>query len=255
MDIAVITGASSGLGKVFAEKVCAKYTDLDEVWLIARRKERLEYFAKEHPEVNIRPIALDLSLESCYEELAGILKETNPNIRILINNAGFNKMGRFDNARKSDILSTINVNVKGMTMVNKTCLPYLWKGSFEIITGSVGSFAPIPGQAVYSASKAYTRFFAVAMREELKKRGINVMMLSPGNMKTDMYMNAAGDGSATNAKTDKLPFLDLDKVTETALIRAASGKGNYTPRLFFKAYRVLCKIVPSAMMAKIVSVE
>ena len=64
MDIAVITGASSGLGKVFAEKVCVRYPDLDEVWLIARRKDRLEQFAQEHPTVNIRPIALDLSLDS-----------------------------------------------------------------------------------------------------------------------------------------------------------------------------------------------
>lgn len=158
MDIAVITGASSGLGKVFAEKVCARYKDLDEIWLIARRKDRLEQFAQEHPDVKIRPISMDLSLDSSYEELAEILAEASPNIRVFINNAGFNKMDRFDKAKKSDILSTINVNVKGMTMVNKVCLPYLSKGSFEIITGSVGSFAPIPGQAVYSGSKVYTRF-------------------------------------------------------------------------------------------------
>ena len=75
MDIAVITGASSGLGKVFAEKVCVRYLDLDEVWLIARRKDRLEQFAQEHPTVKIRPIALDLSLDSSYEELAAILAE------------------------------------------------------------------------------------------------------------------------------------------------------------------------------------
>ena len=102
MDIAVITGASSGLGKVFAEKVCAKYPNLDEVWLIARRKERLEQFAQEHPTVKIRPIALDLSLDSSYEELAVILAEESPNIRVFINNAGFNKMDRFDQAKKSD---------------------------------------------------------------------------------------------------------------------------------------------------------
>lgn len=255
MDIAVITGPSSGLGKVFAEKVCERYPDLDEVWLIARRNDRLEQFAEEHPAAKIRPIALDLSLDSSYEVLAGILAEEKPDIRVFINNAGFNKMDRFDKAKKSDILSTINVNVKGMTMVNKVCLPYLSEGSFEIITGSVGSFAPLPGQAVYSGSKVYTRYFAVALREEMKKKGVNVMLLSPGNMKTDMYLNAAGDGAATNAKTDKLPFLDLDKVTDTALARAASGKGNYTPMLFFKGYRVLCKIVPSALMAKIASVE
>lgn len=123
MDIAIITGASSGLGKVFAEKVCVRYPDLDEVWLIARRKERLEQFAQEHQNVKNRPIALDLSLDSSYEELAAILAEANPNIRVFINNAGFNKMDRFDKAKKSDILSTINVNVKGMTMVSKVCLP------------------------------------------------------------------------------------------------------------------------------------
>lgn len=152
MDIAVITGASSGLGKVFYEKVMERYPALDEVWLIARREDRLKELANEFPNKKIRILPLDLSSTKSFKILDDVMRQQQPNIKVLINNAGVDRAGLFREMKSSDILSLINVNAMGMTMVNRSCLPYMSKGSYEIITGSIGSFVPLPWRAVYSAS-------------------------------------------------------------------------------------------------------
>ena len=105
---------------------------------------------------------------------------------------------------------------------------------------------------MYSASKAYVRFFARALHEEERKRGVNIMLLSPGNMNTTMFQaNASGEGG----KLSFFPFLDLKKETVKSMRKAEKGCAAYTPRLFYKLYRLLAKIVPSAIMVKFTSVE
>lgn len=120
-DIAIITGASSGLGRVFTEKVVERYKNLDEI---------------------------------------------KPNIKLVIINAGFDRVGNFRNMENKDIYSIIDINTIGMSMISKCCLPYMYKGSFQIIVGSEGAYLPLPMRAVYGASKTYGRFFARALREE-----------------------------------------------------------------------------------------
>lgn len=250
MNIAVITGASSGLGKVFYEKVMERYPTLDEVWIIARREDKLKELAQKYPNKNVRVLPLDLSDAKSFELLDCVLKEQQPDIKVLINNAGFDRAGLFRQMKPADILSIINLNTMGMTMVNRSCLPYMSKGSYEIITGSIGSFVPLPWRAVYSASKAYVRFFARALHEEERRRGINIMLLSPGNMDTEMYNRSTAKG-----KLAKLPYLNLHKETVKAMKKAEKGAAVYTPLAFFKAYRVFGKIVPSALAVKFTSVE
>ncbi len=152
--------------------------------------------------------------------------------------------------KSEDILALINLNVMGMTMINRSCLPYIHKGSYEIISGSIGSFAPVPYRVVYSASKAYGRFFSRALREEVRKSGINILLLNPGAMDTEMNPRSMAKG-----KLAKHPWLNLQKVTVTAMKKAEKGTAVYTPRAFYKAYRVLAKIVPSALAVKFTSVE
>lgn len=250
MKIAVITGASSGLGKVFSEKVLARYPKLDEVWLIARREKKLQELASRYPERKFRALPLDLSNTSSYEQLDALLHELKPEVKILINNAGFEREGLFREMSSADILAMINLNITGMTMVNRCFLPYMKRGSYEIITGSVSSFVPVPWQAVYSASKAYVRFFARAVREEEKKRGVHILLLCPGNMETEMNVKSAATG-----KISRLPYLDLQKETVKAMKKAEKGAAVYTPLAFYKAYRVFGKIVPSAVAVKFTSIE
>lgn len=250
MKIAVITGASSGLGKAFFEKVIERYPELDEIWAIARRESRLRELADKYPGKKIRILPLDLSDSSSIKTLDAALQEQQPDIKVLINNAGFDRAGLFREMKHEDILSMINLNAMGTTMVSRSCLPYMNSGSYEIITGSIGSFAPLPWRAVYSASKAYVRFFARALHEEERKRGVNVMLLSPGNMDTEMFRENTSGG-----KLSFFPYLDLEKETVKAMEKAERGAATYTPRAFYKAYRVLAKIVPSAIMVNFTSVE
>ncbi|MBW3091500.1 SDR family NAD(P)-dependent oxidoreductase [Bifidobacterium sp. 82T10] len=252
MDIAIVTGASSGLGAAFVEAIVSRYRNLDEIWIIARREQRLRALADRYddPHMRIRVIPLDLAASESYEKLTELLKEMRPNIRILINNAGYEREGLLREMKPDDIRAMIDLNVAAMTMVNRACLPNMQHGSFEIVTGSVSSFAPIPWQAVYAASKAYVRFLTWAVREEERKRGVNVMLFSPGNMNTEMNVRGAASG-----KLARLPYLDLRRETAKALSKAERGCAEYTPLAFYKLYHAFAKLAPTALAVRITSLE
>lgn len=250
MNIALITGASSGLGVEYAKTIIHNESnELDEIWLVARRKDRLEQFAKEHPQVKIRPVALDLSKEDSYEALDELCIKENVKIKILINNAGFERSGSFSTMKTEDILSMINVNVKGFTMINRICLPYMEKGSIGVMTCSISSFVPVANQAVYSASKAYVRYISRAIRQEVHKDGIHILTMCPGNMDTEM--NPKGGNSQSN-KVDRLPFLDMNTITKKSIELAKKNHAIYTPGGLYKLYRLASKILPSAWTVKII---
>lgn len=246
MNIAVVTGASSGLGKVYFEKIMERYPKLDEVWIIARRSEILNTLAKKYPMGKVRPIPLDLADMQSFEKLNSLLKETMPNIKVLINNAGFDRAGLFREMDIKDIYSIIGVNIIGMTMVSRCCLPYMHKGSYQIIVGSEGAYLPLPMRAVYGASKTYGRFLARAMREEEKKNGVNILFMGTGAMNTEMFRGNSPAEDFANVK-----FLDLNKITVTAMKRAEKGAAVFSPGLHTKGTRVLGKILPSALSVKL----
>lgn len=248
MKIAIITGASSGLGKEFFHTVCRRYPAdaFDEIWIIARRKDRLEQLASEYPDRTIRPVTLDLSSEEGIRNLQAQLEEHQPQISLVINNAGLERYGRFDEMPEKDIQGMIDLNVRGTTMVARACLPYMHHGSRMIMTCSVSSFAPVPSQAVYSASKIYIMFLGRALHYEMSRKGVNVLLLCPGNMDTEM--NPKG-GSNTDAIA-KLPYLNLQKITSESLRRAEKGSAVYTPGLFYKCYRLAAKVMPISFMIR-----
>lgn len=119
------------------------------------------------------------------------------------------------------------------------------RGSYAVLVGSVSSFVSVACQAVYSAAKAYVRFHGQALRTELKKRGINVLVLSPGNMGTEMNTRG-GEGE----KAGSPPYLNVSKIARNSLDRASRGFSFYTPGWFFKGYRIVSKIVPHSIMVR-----
>lgn len=245
MKIAVITGASSGLGVEFTKTIIKQYPKLDEIWIIARRKDRLKNLARHNPDKKIRAITLDLGADEEYSKLETLLSDEKPQISILVNNAGYECSGNFRDMSASDIQNMISVNVKGLTMVQRICSPYFAKDSFAIMTCSVSSFTPIPHQAVYSASKRYIYALGKALREEEKRNNVNILLLCPGNMDTEMNPK----GQARQSKQiNTLPFLDMEKVTKNALARAEHKKAVYTPGRFYIFYRVVSKVFPSSFI-------
>lgn len=151
---------------------------------------------------------------------------------------------------KNYVLSMINLNVKGFTMINRVSLPFMKKGSIGIMTCSISSFTPVPKQAVYSASKIYVKYLSEALRAETKKDGINILAMCPGNIDTEM--NPKG-GTSQSDKVDKLPFLDMKKITRKSIKLAKKGKAIYTPNGLYKLYGFASKVLPTSLMIKIIS--
>lgn len=246
MRIAIVTGASSGLGKEFTGEIIEKYRELDEIWLIARRKERLEEIRQKYSDKEIRLVPMDLGKEESFVEFEKILDENKPDIRILVSNAGVGTRGKFEEKDLKSQLNMINLNVMGCTAITRLCLPYMKKGSFIVETCSVSSFVPNPNMAVYSGTKAFVLYFSRAIREELKSRGINVCALCPGNMASEMAILSEAQGK--KSVVNKLPYLDMKNVARDSLKAAQGGKAVYTPGAFYKFYRVISKLFPHNLM-------
>lgn len=191
MKIAVITGASSGIGKEFVLAV-DKQEQYDEIWVIARRAERLEEL-KSACKNSIRPIALDLSEPESIESYAGLLKAEQPEIALLINAAGCGVFGPFEEKELDKLLSSARLNSLALTAMCHVSLPYMRSGSAIINMGSNSAWQPVPYQAVYGASKSYVLSFSRAIGRELRGRGVHVMCVCPGWIKTEFQQVAHHD--------------------------------------------------------------
>lgn len=243
MKIAVITGASSGLGGEFYKSVITLYPELDEIWLIARRKERLDTLAAAFPGVRTRSLSMDLTDPKSFSEIESILAQEKPEIRILINNAGFGSLGNVAELDYSLQNRQIDLNAKALTAISCLSLRYMKKGSYIVNVCSIAAFAPNPRLTVYSATKAYVLSFSKGLRYELKPRGINVLAVCPGPMRTE-FLSVAGITDQNSKTFATLPYCNPARVARTALKKAEAGCAVYTPRFFFKFYRVLAKLLP-----------
>ena len=193
MKIAIITGASSGMGREFVRQLEVK-ENYDEIWVIARRKERLEELARE-VSTPIRPIPLDLTKSESYDELKALLETEKPEVKTLVNASGFGVFEKFENIPLSKQLDMIDLNDKAIVAVTYIVLPYLKKGSEVYQIGSLSSFQPVPYIATYGATKAFVFSYTRAVNSEYKSSGIKMMAVSPGWVKTEFFDTAVVDDS------------------------------------------------------------
>ncbi|MBO4392009.1 MAG: SDR family NAD(P)-dependent oxidoreductase [Clostridia bacterium] len=191
MKIAVVTGASSGMGREFVYAVDREY-NLDEIWVIARRADRLNELSEEC-RTKIRALAWDLSDKNSLEEYKTHLENEKPEISVLVNAAGYGLFGTFEEMELHDQLGIAEVNDKALTAMCLLSLPYMKSGDTIINIGSNSSWQPVPYMAVYAASKAYVLSFSRAIGRELKNRGIHVMCVCPGWIKTEFMDRAVHD--------------------------------------------------------------
>jgi len=249
MKTAVITGASSGMGVEFVRRVKDIFPEIEELWLIARRTERLNALAENAEGVSVKCLGLDLISDSGLSELQTMLREYAPEVSLLVNNAGCGYLGDFDESDLDEQLRMIDLNNRALTAVTRMALDYMPDGGRIINISSIASFVPNPRMTVYSASKFFVSAFSRGLHEELKKRHISVTAVCPGPMATEFLDvgNIAG-----NSKTfDTLPYCDPAAVAENALKAAKARRAVYTPRALYKVYRVLSGIVPHALLVKI----
>ncbi len=248
MNIAIITGASSGLGKEYLFEIAKKYPELDEIWLVARRRDRMEALASRLPDVKCEILSLDLFDTSSFDTIASLLKEKGAEVKLLVNNAGLGKLGNVADEDHASQTAMVDLNCRALTAISTLALPYMKEGGSIINVCSIAAFAPTPRMTVYSSTKAYVLSFSKSLREELKKRRINVCAVCPGPMNTEFLEVADIRG---NSKTFKmLPYCDPEKVAARSLDAAKKGRAVYTPRAFFKFYRVVAKLLPHNLVMK-----
>jgi len=191
MRIAVVTGASAGIGREFVLAIDSE-GGFDEIWVIARRAERLEEL-KSVCKTKVRPVVLDLSDPKALDEYRFLLEKEKPEIGLLVNAAGFGVFGPFDAQDLGRQLSSVSVNSVALTGMCHISIPYMKKGDSIVNIGSNSSWQPVPYQAVYGASKSYVLNFSRALYRELKSRGIHVMCVCPGWIKTEFQEVAHHD--------------------------------------------------------------
>jgi short-subunit dehydrogenase len=249
LKTAVITGASSGLGVYFALEIDKNRPEIEEIWLIARRKERLEELAKKLTK-KVKVLSLDITKEESLEEYKTALKQENCEVSILVNNAGFGKLGNFDEMNNDDLSGMIKLNCEALTVITSITLPFMEKGSEIINSCSIASFAPNTRMAVYSSTKAYVMSFSRAIRSELKSRKINCIAVCPGPMDTE-FLSLAGIEKGTSFTFDTLPRVNPEIMARKSLKASKKGKAVYTNRIFYKFYRLLAKILPTSLIMKL----
>jgi len=240
-NIAIITGASSGMGKEFAIQVAQKY-DFDEIWIVARRLENLTKISQEINEKQkfqvVRPVQLDLGKMDGVWALEKLLKEENEKLEkvesgikigLLINNAGFGSYGPFEETSVKTEMDMVELNCTALTGLCGIAIPFMKNNSVIINTSSLAAFMPLGNFAVYAASKAYVLSFSLALAAELKNRGIKVSALCPGSVSTE-FANVASNGARQEVKGGIPP----QKVIEQCLKRAYNGKTISLYRLKWK---------------------
>ena len=188
MNIAVVTGASSGMGREFVRQM-HKYLNPDEIWAIARRADALEELKKETA-IPVRPIVLDLCKQDSFSAVAALLEQEKPNVKLLVNAAGFGKFGAYGNISTEDDLRMIDLNCKALVAMTRTVLPYMASGSHILQLDSLSAFQPVPYITTYGATKAFVLSYCRAMNQELKCKGIRMMAMSPGWVKTEFFNHA-----------------------------------------------------------------
>lgn len=188
MKIAIVTGASSGMGREFVRQLHG-YLQPDEIWAIARRKSALEALQKE-TSIPVRPIVLDLSEKTAFDTLSGLLSQEQPEVELLVNAAGFGKFGDFEAIPMEDDLGMIDLNCRALVAMTRLCLPYMHRGSHILQLDSLSAFQPVPYITTYGATKAFVLSYTRACNAELKPRGIRMMAMNPAWVKTEFFNHA-----------------------------------------------------------------
>ena len=240
MKIAVVTGASSGMGREMALQL-SDHFPFDEIWVIGRRMERLCQL-KEQTGTRLRFLSLDLTRGEDLNRLAEALKEKEPEVKFLVNAAGYGKMGPVGAASFGEETGMVRLNCEALCAVTRLVLPYMPHNSRIIQFASAAAFLPQPDFAVYAASKAFVLSYSRALGEELRDRDIYVTAVCPGPVKTEFLELAETTGQIPLYK--RLVMANPRHVVRKALKDSIMGRPVSVYGLTMKVFLLLTKILP-----------
>ncbi len=245
--IAVITGASSGMGRQFAETLVQFGQYLDEVWVIARREERLN--ALDLP-YRTRVLPMDLTDRSNFIRYRELLEREEADVRLLVNASGF---GRFCATMEADLeenLNMVDLNCQAVQAMCQISIPHMSKGSHIVNIASVAAAQPIPYINVYAATKAFVLSYSRALNRELKSRGISVLALCPYWTKTEFFDRAIDE---TKEKVVKkyVAMYSPEFIVDQAWKALRKGREICIPGPAAWFQCLLTKILPHSLVMKI----
>lgn len=246
-SIAIVTGANGGFGKEFV-RIIANENEVDEIWAIARNKEKLERLKEEFGE-KIMTFSKDLSELEQVKSFEEILKCENVKVKYLINNAGYAKFCSYEDLSVDESVNMINLNINGLVAMGLICIPYMDKGSHILNIASQASFQPLPYQNIYSSTKAFVRNYTRALNVELKAIGITATAVCPGWMKTGLYDR--GIINAKKATNNFFGMVEPDVVARKAIKDAKKNKDISVYGLLAKFCHMMAKFLPQRAMMKI----
>ncbi len=245
--IAVITGASSGMGRRFAETVDT-FAAFDEVWVIARRADRLKELRASVP-YPIRPVALDLTDRASFATYAALLESEKPQVGLLVNASGYGKFCAAMDAPLDVNLNMVDLNCQALMALCQLTVPYMPQGGRIINIASVAADQPIPYINVYAATKAFVQRYSRALNRELKSRGVGVTAVCPFWTKTEFFDRAVVAGDAVVKKY--VAMYEPDQIVFRAWRDAKAGRDISRFGFIARGQSLLTKLVPHSLVMDI----
>ena len=239
MKIAIVTGASSGMGEEFCRHLDRK--GLDEIWLIARRAGRLESIS-ETLSTHCRILPLDLTQRGSFDILKKKFDSSDINVRYLINCAGFGKFGNTWEIPDSETRGMIDLNISALVEITNICIPHMSEGSRIIQLCSASAYISLYKLNVYASTKAFVKSFCNGLRKEVECMGITVTEVSPGWVDTDFI--------SISKETDEVPdrvfkhLLRKEDVVAKAMRDADRGRGRSVIGTFYKVQIIMSTHFP-----------
>lgn len=248
MNIAIITGASSGLGREFVLQLDRSESEkLDEMWVIARRRNRLEELQL-LTDTPLRIFSLDLTQPDAFREISDTLKQETPVVRILINAAGFGKIGSVRDIGIEDASHMIDLNCRAAVCMTEITLPYMERSGRILEICSTAAFQPFPYLNVYAATKAFLYRYSRALRVELMGRGIRVTAVCPYWIRDTEFIDTAKK-TKDSRYIRHFPLASKKKnVVRMALSDSRLGLPVSTPGIVCFIHRIAAKFIPHELM-------
>ena len=246
--IALVTGASSGMGRSFCFEI--DKLGLDEIWGVALHTDNVENMKKEL-KTPFKFFDLDLTKDESFKVIEDELKKEEVLIEWLVNASGYGKFGRYDDTDIASQIGMIDLNCKALTHLTLLSLTFMKEGARIVQFGSVASFQPVPYIAVYGATKAYVLSYSRALNRELKSRKISVTCICPFWTKTP-FLDRATDVKMKNTVIKKYAALyDADKVVKRAMKGAIKRKEVVLYGFVSKAQVAMVKILPHSLVMSV----
>ena len=246
MRIAIITGASSGMGAEFVKHIDRE--GCDQLWLVARRADRLEALASECT-TPARIFAADLTADGEVEKLVDAARAENASVAWLVNAAGFGEFGEVGVQPLDTQMKMIDLNVKAVVKMCTLFAGSMEHGSHIINLGSGSVFNPLPYFAIYSSTKAFILHYSRAIYYEMKERGVTVSVFCPGWVKTEFFDHTR-DNCERAPKSYK-PMTYPEDVVAYCMKKAKKGKCFIVHGAFTKTQHLMSKILPRRALIKI----